>query len=97
MKKSQALDTDQLNLLYKGILKLKTAKECQIFFRDLCTIGELQEMSERFQVVKMIDAKIPYREIADKTGVSTATITRIAHWLNHGEGGYRLILDRLNK
>lgn len=81
--------------MYKGILKLKTPEECGAFFRDLCTLGELQDMSERFTVAQMVDKGVPYREIAEKTGVSTATITRVAQWLRHGEGGYRLILDRL--
>lgn len=95
MKKKQDLSEAQLDALYEGILKLKTVKECRDFFRDLCTLGELQDMSERFTVVQMVDQGIPYREIAEKTGVSTATITRVAQWLNHGEGGYRLVLNRL--
>lgn len=95
MKKKQELNEVQLDALYAGVLQLKTVKECRAFFRDLCTLGELQDMAERFAVVQMVDRGIPYREIAEKTGVSTATITRVAQWLNHGEGGYRLILDRL--
>ncbi|MFH1713002.1 MAG: YerC/YecD family TrpR-related protein, partial [Candidatus Jacksonbacteria bacterium] len=65
------------------------------FFRDLCTLSELKAMTERFQAVKMINKNIPYREISKKTGSSTATITRVAHWLHHGAGGYKLALDRL--
>ncbi len=97
MKKKGILNESQLDALYEGMLKLKSVTECRAFFRDLCTLGELQELSERFQVAQLIDQKIPYREIAERTGVSTATITRVAQWLNHGEGGYRLILDRLKK
>lgn len=97
MNKKNTLQPDQLNELYEAILTLKTAKECRAFFRDLCTMGELQELSERFEVVKMVDAGVPYREIAAQTGVSTATITRVAQWLKNGEGGYRLVLDRLKK
>ncbi len=97
MKKQRDLDDARLDALYQGILKLKTVKECRAFFRDLCTLGELQEFSERFEVAKFIDEGVSYREIATRTGVSTATVTRIAQWLNHGEGGYRLIIDRLKK
>lgn len=85
----------ELNELYNAVLKLKTPEECTKFFRDLCTIAELTAMSERFQVVKMIAAEIPYRNINKKTGSSTATITRVAHWLHHGMGGYKLVLDRI--
>lgn len=97
MKKQRDLDDARLDALYQGILELKTVKECRAFFRDLCTLGELQEFSERFEVAKLIDEGVSYREIATRTGVSTATVTRIAQWLNHGEGGYRLIIDRLKK
>lgn len=97
MKKQRGLDDARLDALYQGILKLKTVKECRAFFRDLCTLGELQEFSERFEVAKLIDEGMSYREIATRTGVSTATVTRIAQWLKHGEGGYRLIIDRLKK
>lgn len=84
-----------LKELYGAILKLETTDECKKFFRDLCTISELGSMAERFAVVKMIDQKIPYREISKKTGSSTATITRVAQWLHHGEGGYKLMLKRI--
>lgn len=85
----------QLEELYEAILQLQSAGECKKFFRDLCTVSELETFAERFQVVKMVDEAVPYREISKKTGSSTATITRVAHWLHHGKGGYKLILDRL--
>ena len=85
----------QLEQLYEAVLKLQTKAECKKFFRDLCTLKELESISERFEVVKMVDQKIPYREISKKTGASTATITRVAHWLHHGEGGYKLALSRI--
>ncbi len=81
--------------IYEAVLKLETVDECKKFFRDLCTISELNSMAERFAVAKMVNQKIPYREISKKTGSSTATITRVAHWLHHGKGGYKLILDRI--
>ncbi len=90
----------QLNLkamkdLYKAMLSLKTETECKKFMRDLCTISELDAMSERLQVAKQLDQEKSYRAINKDTGVSTATITRISHWMHHGMGGYRLVLDRL--
>jgi TrpR-related protein YerC/YecD len=62
------------------------------FLRDLCTLEELDELSSRWEVVLLLNEGKPYREIATKVGVSTTTMTRIAHWLNHGEGGYRIAL-----
>ncbi len=81
--------------LFGAILTLKNKKECERFFRDLCTLSEIKAMAERWQVAKMADEEIPYRRIAKETGASTATVTRVAHWLHHGEGGYQLVLKRL--
>ncbi len=81
--------------LFSAVLALKTQDECKKFFRDLCTLSELKAMSERWQVVQQVTKNIPYRTISKKTGSSTATITRVAHWLNHGMGGYQLVLHRL--
>lgn len=80
--------------LFKAILKLRTKGECEKFFRDLCTLSELKAMAERFAVAKLANDEISYREIAALTGASTATVTRVAHWLHHGEGGYKLVLKR---
>ncbi len=62
--------------------------------RDLATISELKSMAERWEVARMIDKGISYREISKKTGVSTATITRVALWFNHGEGGYKKMMEK---
>jgi len=80
--------------LFKAILSLKTVKEAEAFFRDLCTIEEIKEMSERWQIAQMVDKGLPYREIAKKLDVSTTTVARVALWLNNGAGGYRLMLNR---
>ncbi len=95
MKKTSTSTRKDLNDLYEAVLELDTIGECKKFFRDLCTVSELSAMSERFQAVKMIEQKVPYREISKKTGLSTATVTRVAHWLHHGKGGYELVLKRL--
>lgn len=81
--------------LFTAILHLKDEKECKQFMRDLCTLAELKAMSERWQVAKLVYEKIPYRKIAEITGSSTATITRVARWLKNGKGGYKSVLDRL--
>ena len=76
---------------------IKKEEEILVFLRDLCTLEELETLSSRWEVVALLDKARPYREIAQKTGVSTATITRIAHWLENGEGGYRIALRNLKK
>lgn len=81
--------------LFAAIAALESPAECKKFMRDLCTLSELNALSERLQVAKQVKAKVPYREIARVTGSSTATITRVAHWLHNGAGGYELILHRL--
>ena len=81
--------------LFRAITALETEDECRKFMRDLCTLTELKAMAERWQAVKQINQNVPYRVIAKKTGSSTATITRVAHWLHHGAGGYKLMLHRL--
>jgi TrpR-related protein YerC/YecD len=97
MKTSHKWQTKQTSDLFKAILKLRTSQEAACFFRDLCTLEELEEMTKRWQAVKMLAKNKPYREIAKRTNLSTTTVTRIAYWLNHGEGGYRLVLGRINK
>lgn len=87
--------TEELEALFEAILRLETTEEAEAFFRDLCTLGELHDMSQRWAVVRMLHAGLHYGEISRLTGASTATITRINSWLQHGEGGYRLMLDRL--
>jgi TrpR-related protein YerC/YecD len=88
--------TDDTKALLAAILGLKDAAEAGRFFRDLCTIGELGDMAQRWAVARMLDEGLHYADISRRTGASTATITRIASWLNHGEGGYRAALDRLD-
>jgi TrpR-related protein YerC/YecD len=89
-------DVADLKGLYEALLQLKTLAECEKFFADLCTPGELLAMADRWKVVRLLDRGIPYREIYEKTGVSTATITRVARALFLGEHGYRTALDRIN-
>lgn len=92
---SNTLSSREYKELYKAFLTLRTPEEVQAFLRDLCTLGEIEAMAERFQDAKLIDKGVPYRDVSKKIGSSTATVTRVAHWLHHGMGGYRLVLDRL--
>jgi TrpR-related protein YerC/YecD len=87
--------TDDVEALFNAIRSLETPNETERFFRDLCTLNELRDIAQRWAVVRMLDAGMHYAEISRTTGASTATITRIASWLNHGEGGYRAMLDKL--
>jgi TrpR-related protein YerC/YecD len=87
--------TDDVEALFNAIRSLETLDETEHFFRDLCTLNELRDIAQRWAVVRMLDAGMHYAEISRTTGASTATITRIASWLNHGEGGYRAMLDKL--
>jgi TrpR-related protein YerC/YecD len=86
--------TPDTDALVDALLRLDGPEEALRFLRDLCTIGELHDMAQRWAVVRMLDAGLHYAEISRTTGASTATITRIASWLNHGEGGYREALDK---
>lgn len=76
---------------------LKTPSEISNFLRDLMTIKELKDISQRWQIVLLLSQKIPYLEIAKQVGVSTTTVTRVALWLNHGKDGYKTALSRLKK
>jgi TrpR-related protein YerC/YecD len=86
--------TKETSELFKTLAKLKTVDEVEKFFRDLCTLQEIYEFGKRWQAVKMIEQGIAFRDIAEKLEMSTTTVARVAHWLNHGEGGYRLALER---
>ena len=88
---------DATAALFDAVVLLDSRDEAASFFRDLCTRRELEEMSQRWAVVRKLAAGHPYREIAAETGVSTATIVRINQWLRHGTGGYQEMLDKLNR
>ena len=92
MSKLRNPDTD---LLFEGILKLQNVEECYRFFTDICTIKELQAMTQRLQVAKQLHEGRNYNEVYRDTGVSSATICRVNKCLNYGDGGYKTVLDRL--
>lgn len=94
MTKLRNPDTDQL---FEGILKLRSVEECYRFFTDICTIKELQAMTQRLQVAKQLYEGRNYNEVYRDTGVSSATISRVNKCLNYGDGGYKTVLDRLEE
>jgi TrpR-related protein YerC/YecD len=83
-----------LDDLADAVLSLRTRDECLLFLRDLCTIGELEALAHRWQIARLVDQGVPYLEIAGRVQTSTATVTRVAQWLRHGAGGYRIVLER---
>lgn len=91
------LKSDEMDLLFNSILHLKTIEECYSFFEDIATVNEIKSLAQRIQVAKFLNEKKTYTEIAEITGASTATISRVNKCLNYGSGGYSLILDRLKE
>ena len=85
----------EMEELFEGILSLQTVEECERFFTDICTIKELQALTQRLQVAKQLYEGRNYNEVYQDTGVSSATICRVNKCLNYGDGGYKTILDRL--
>ena len=86
---------ENLEYLIRGILTLENTKECLRFFEDLCTVSELQEMSRRLQAAKMLKDNLSYTRIAEVTGLSTATISRVNRSLRYGEDGYMTVINRM--
>lgn len=80
--------------LLKAVLALKNVSEAKKFFRDLLTPAEIEEFANRWLAARMLDRKLPYTEIVDKTGLSSTTVARISKWLKKGMGGYRLVLRK---
>lgn len=93
---NKKLKTDAVDQLFDAILCLESREECYNFFEDLCTVNELLSLSQRFEVAAMLRNQNTYLEIADKTGASTATISRVNRSLNYGNDGYDMIFERLN-
>lgn len=86
-----------LDALADAVMTLRSPDEVQRFLRDLCTLPELEALAHRWQTVLLLDEGVPYVEIAGRVPTSTATVTRVAQWLRHGTGGYRVALDRVKR
>jgi TrpR-related protein YerC/YecD len=86
-----------LSDLADAVVSLRTRDEARRFLRDLCTLPELEALSHRWQTALLLERGLPYLEIAERVPTSTATVTRVAQWLRHGTGGYRIALDRARR
>lgn len=94
---SKKIRTEAVDHLFEAILQLKDKEECYQFFEDVCTINELLSLSQRFEVARMLTQNKTYLEIAEQTGASTATISRVNRSLNYGNDGYQMVFNRLEK
>ena len=94
---SHPWQNQEITELCDAVASLRNADEVGRFLRDLCTLSELEAMAHRWQVARLLEEGLPYLEISRRTHASTTTVTRVAHWLRHGEDGYRLLLDRMQR
>ena len=93
---SKKLRTDAVDHLFDAILSLQNREECYTFFEDVCTVNELLSLSQRYEVARMLRQRKTYLDIAEKTGASTATISRVNRSLNYGNDAYDMVFERLN-
>lgn len=91
----KSVRTQAVNELFEAILTLKDREECFAFFEDVCTVNELLSLAQRFEVAKMLREKKTYMEVAEQTGASTATISRVNRSLNYGKDGYEIVFTRM--
>lgn len=94
---NKKIKTDAVDHLFDAILSLENKEECYSFFEDLCTVNELLSLSQRLEVAEMLRDHKTYLEIAEKTGASTATISRVNRSLNYGMDGYELVFSRIEQ
>ena len=94
---NEKMKDEKTDLLFRGILSLETIEDCYIFFEDLCTVPEIQEMSRRLYAAKLLSENCVYTDIAERTGLSTATISRVNRCLKYGADGYATVLGRLRE
>ena len=94
---NKKIKNESVDFLFDAILSLQNRDECYIFFEDLCTVNELLSLSQRFEVAAMLKEHKTYLEIAEKTGASTATISRVNRSLNYGNDGYDMVFERVEK
>ena len=94
---SKKIRTEAVDYLFQGILSLKDKEECYTFFEDVCTVNELISLAQRFEVAGMLRKKHTYNDIAEKTGASTATISRVNRSLSYGNDGYEMVFSRMER
>ena len=88
--------TPAVERLANALVQIDDQEQMLAFLRDVCSFNELATLAQRLEVARMVDAGVSYAEIARQLGASTATVTRVAQWLRHGEGGYRAVLDHVD-
>ncbi len=89
--------TQQIDELFEAILTLQSVEECYAFFEDACTIKEIIEIAQRLKVAKLLDAGTSYVTVSKEVGVSTATISRVSKCLEYGNGGYKMVMERVSE
>jgi TrpR-related protein YerC/YecD len=89
--------SEEIAELAAALVTLRTGDEALRFLRDLCTVNELKELGQRWHVARLLDEGVSYHEISERTGASSATISRVAQWLRYGRDGYRLVIDRARR
>ena len=94
---SKFLDKQNSDALYRAIVSIQSEEECRNFLEDLCTVSELKSMAQRMDVALLLDEGLIYSEILEKTGASSATISRVNRCLHYGAGGYQTIIPRLRE
>ena len=94
---SKFLDKQSSDALYRAIVSIQNEEECRRFLEDLCTVSELKAMAQRIDVAILLDKGLIYSEILDKTGASSATISRVNRCLHYGAGGYQAVVPRLRE
>ena len=94
---NKKIRTEAVDNLLDAILSLQNREECYLFFEDLCTVNELLSLSQRYEVAAMLKDHKTYLEIAEKTGASTATISRVNRSLNYGNDGYEMVFSRIGR
>ena len=94
---NKKIKTPAVEKLFEAVLSLENMEECFDFFEDICTINELLSLSQRIEVARMLREQRTYLEIAEQTGASTATISRVNRSLNYGNDGYDMVIKRMEK
>lgn len=93
---SKKIKTPEVKELFQAILSLQNEEECFVFFEDVCTTNEILSFAQRYQVAKLLNQKFTYQEIAEKSGASTATISRVKRSIDDGNGGYDMMFKRFS-
>jgi TrpR-related protein YerC/YecD len=89
--------TGEITALAEALVTLRSGDEALRFLCDICTINELKELGQRWHVARLLDEGVSYHDISERTGASSATISRVAQWLRYGRDGYRLVIDRAKR